>query len=168
MKKQDFLEFCLAYGTQVMALAWSKILFISLPVAFYLSFNEKEVLAMNALFFFYIADSILGIVVAIKDRLFSWAKLPRLGYKLLVFYVFLKTGQLVGELFQGFGLEIGSTLMMIILLLFVVLEAKSAVLKANDLYPNPITKPLVALLNKISKNAIDSLQKNEKAEPRRV
>jgi hypothetical protein len=167
MKKQDFLEFCFAYGTQALTLAWSKILFISLPVAFYLTFTEKEVLALNALFFFYIADSLLGIVVAIKDRLFSWSKLPRLGYKLLVFYVFLKTSQLVGELFQGFGFEIGSTLMMIILLLFVVLEAKSAVLKANELYPNPVTKPLVTLLNKISKNAMQTLN-NEKTEPRRI
>lgn len=130
----------------------SPVLLISIASAVFIQITEQDRLAVESLVVFYCFDAVLGITIALKDQLFDWKKLPKLIYKAVVYFFYLKVAQLVGQMLVNIGWQDGATVFTTFLMIVVVLEARSVLLNGNKLYPNKVFQPLVALLDKISVN----------------
>lgn len=140
--------------------ATSKLILVIFPVSFLIEiYPGGQEIAMNLLVFSYLADTVLGISLAINNRQFDMKKLPKLLYKVIVFYVTLKISQLTGQMMDFYHLEvIGKVLFPLTLLVWSLVEATSALFNANELFPNKITQTLVNLLNKLSENALEKIK----------
>lgn len=152
----------LDYLTAMWALLKSKVAFALLPIAVFIEIAPGgEELTMGMLIFCYAADSVLGLLVAIQTRTFDWKKLPRLAYKLVVFYVTLKISQQTGDILKYYDYaKIGEYVFPLVLLIITTIEAGSAIANADRLYPNKATSAVLALLNKISENAIQKIKES--------
>jgi hypothetical protein len=148
------------YLTAMWALIKSKVLFALLPIAIFVEVAPGgEELTMGMLIFCYVADSILGLLVAIQTKTFDWKKLPRLAYKLVVFYVTLKISQQTGDILKFYDYAIiGGYVFPLVLLIITTIEAGSAIANADKLYPNKATAVVLSLLNRISENAIQKIK----------
>lgn len=157
----------LEYLTTMWGILKSKVVFALVPLSFLIKLAPGgERLAMEMLIYSYIADSILGLLCAFQFRVFDWKRLPRVVYKLVVFYVCLKISQQTGEILIYFGIEIlGKILFPLVLLLAATIEAGSAIGNAHKLYPTKLTKVVMDVLNKISENAIEKIKE---ASPKRT
>jgi len=155
------------YLTAMWAILKSKVVFALVPLSLLIKLAPGgERLAMEMLIYSYAADTILGLLCAFQLKIFDWKRLPRVVYKLVVFYVCLKISQQTGEILIYFGLEmLGKILFPLVLLLAATIEAGSAIGNAHKLYPTKLTKVVMNVLNKISENAIEKI--NE-ATPKRT
>ena len=139
----------------------SPVLMISIASAVFIQVTEQNRLAVESLVVFYCFDAVLGIAVALKDQVFDWKKFPNLIYKAVVYFFYLKVAQLVGQMLVNIGWQNGATVFTTFLMIVVVLEARSVLLKGNKLYPNKVFQPLVSLLDKISINNSEKLKGDE-------
>jgi phage-related holin len=146
---------------------YSQTLFITLfspnfaiiaPTLFLLRLTDSDTIAVHALVFAFLADSLLGIIEAIASKEFDWDKLPRIIYKAIVYFFYLKLSQFAGDLLSEQGLGRGDNIMILFIIVMFVAEGKSAIQKADKLYPNPITTPLTKLFDKISLNTKSEIE----------
>ena len=149
-------EYCLV----MLSLFKSKVILAMFPIAYLIEVAPGgEEMTMAALVFCYLADSVLGLLLAIQTRAFDWKRLPRLIYKIVVFYFTLRISQMVGNLLIYYNVEIiGKHLFPLFLLVITIIEAVSAIGNADKLYPNKATQALMGILNKISENALEKLK----------
>ena len=140
----------------------SKVVLALLPIAIFIELKPGgEEMTMGMLIFCYVADSILGLLCAIQSKTFDWKKLPRMAYKLVVFYVTLKIGQQTGEILAFYSFKaVGEFVFPLVLLIITTIEAGSAIGNADRLYPNKATSAVMNLLNKISENALQKLKES--------
>jgi hypothetical protein len=134
------------------AIIKSPILVMSIVTALVIQVSDTDQLAVESLIICFVFDAVLGIAIALKDQVFDFKKLPKLIYKAVVYFFYLKVAQLVGGLLVQTGWQNGEAVFTTFLMIIVVLEARSVLLNGNKLYPNKIFQPLVALLDKISIN----------------
>jgi hypothetical protein len=152
----------LDYLTAMWGILKSKVAYGLLPMAVFIEVAPGgEELTMGMLIFCYVADSILGLLVAIQTKTFDWKRLPRLAYKLVVFYVTLKISQQTGDILKIYDYEVvGGSVFPLVLLIITTIEAGSAIANADKLYPNKATKVVLSLINRISENAIQKIKES--------
>jgi len=150
------------YLTAMWSVLKSKVILALLPIAVFVEIAPGgEELTMGMLIFCFVADSILGILVAIQTKTFDWKKLPRLSYKIVVFYVTLKISQQTGDILKFYDFEkLGEYVFPLVLLIITTIEAGSAIANADKLYPNKATAAVLSLLNRISENAIQKIKES--------
>jgi phage-related holin len=150
MNFEGLIKTFISLTTILWAFVKSPILGLSIVTALLIQVSDADELAVHSLIVCFIFDSILGITIALKEQRFDWRKLPKIVYKSVVYFFYLKIAQLVGDLLVQTGLQNGGTVFTTFLMLIVVLEARSVLLNGNKLYPNRVFKPLMNLLDKIS------------------
>jgi hypothetical protein len=152
----------LEYLTAMWAILKSKLVIALVPIALLIKLAPGgERLAMEMLVYSYFADTVLGLICAFQFKTFDWKRLPRVAYKLVVFYVCLKISQQTGEILIFYGFDtFGKILFPLVLLLTTTIEAGSAIGNAHKLYPTKATAVVMDVLNKISENAIEKIKES--------
>ena len=152
-------EYCLA----IVSLMHSKVVLAMIPIAYLIELTPGgEELTMATLVFCYLADSVLGLLLALQTKTFDWKRLPRMIYKIVVFYFTLRISQMVGDLLIIYNVEVvGKHLFPFFLLVITIIEAVSAIGNADKLYPNKATQALIGVLNRISENALEKLNERD-------
>jgi hypothetical protein len=153
MNFEGLLKTFLNLSSLIWALVKSPILLMSILTALVIQVSDTDQLAVESLIICFCFDAVLGIAIALKNQVFDWKKLPKLIYKSVVYFFYLKIAQLVGGLLVQTGWSGGGTVFSTFLMIIVVLEARSVLLNGNKLYPNKIFQPLVSLLDKISEKS---------------
>jgi phage-related holin len=138
----------------------SPILALSIVTALVIQVSDTDQLAVESLIVCFCFDAVLGIIIGLKEQKFDWKKLPKLIYKAVVYFFYLKVAQLVGGLLVQTGWQNGGTVFTTFLMIIVVLEARSVLLNGNKLYPNKVFQPLMNLLDKISAKSEDKLNES--------
>jgi hypothetical protein len=161
MNFEGLFKTFLNLSTLMWALIKSPILAVSILTALVIQVSDTDQLAVESLIICFCFDAVLGVAIALKNQVFDWKKLPKLIYKSVVYFFYLKIAQLVGGLLVQTGWQGGGTVFSTFLMIIVVLEARSVLLNGNKLYPNKVFQPLVALLDKISINNSEKLKGDE-------
>jgi phage-related holin len=163
MNFEGLIKTFLNLSSLMWAMIKSPILAMSILTALVIQVSDTDRLAVETMIICFCFDAVLGVTIALKEKAFDWKKLPKLIYKAVVYFFYLKVAQLVGELLVQTGWRGGGTVFTTFLMIIVVVEARSVLLNGNKLYPNKVFQPLVALLDKISINNSEKLKGDENA-----